>query len=76
MPLEDEKELGKNSDGSSNEDYCCYCFSNDRFIKDETLEEMIESCIAFRISDNCPDVETARAKMMEYMPNLKRWKKK
>jgi len=76
MSLEDEKELGKNSDSSNNEDYCCYCFSNGRFIKDETLEEMIESCIPFRISDDCPDAETARAKMMKYMPNLKRWKKK
>jgi len=76
MSLEDEKELGKNSDSSSNEDYCRYCFSNGRFIKDETLEEMIESCIPFRISDDCPDAETARAKMMKYMPNLKRWKKK
>lgn len=75
MPLEEEKDFGKNEDGSRNEEYCCYCFSNGIFNKDETMEEMIESCIQFMIGDNCPDVETARAKMMEYMPNLKRWKK-
>lgn len=76
MPLEDEKDFGKNSDGSRSADYCCYCFSNGSFVKDETLEEMIESCIPFRISEDCPDAETARINMMSYMPNLKRWRKK
>jgi len=75
MPLEKEKDFGKNVDGSKNEDYCCYCFPNGAFGKDETMEEMIESCIQFEISEECPDAETAQAKMMEYMPNLKRWKK-
>lgn len=75
MPLEEEKDFGKNVDGSKSEDYCCYCFPNGEFAKDETMEEMIESCIQFRIDADCPDAETARAKMMEYMPNLKRWKR-
>lgn len=73
MPLEKEEHFGKNSDSSRNEDYCCYCFPNGKFSKDETMEEMIESCIQFGIEAGCPDAETARAKMMEYMPTLKRW---
>lgn len=75
MPLKEEKDFGKNADGSNNEEYCCYCFDNGGFIKDETMEEMIESCIPFMINNECPDRETARAKMMEYIPHLKRWKK-
>lgn len=75
MPLEKEEHFGKNLDGSRNEDYCCYCFPNGEFSKDETMEEMIESCIQFEIEAGCPDAETARARMMEYMPALKRWKK-
>lgn len=75
MPLEEEKDFGKNADGSQNKEYCCYCFSNGGFTKDETMEEMIESCIPFMLSEECKDAETARSKMMEFMPYLKRWKK-
>lgn len=25
MPLQNQDELGTNSDGSRNEEYCCYC---------------------------------------------------
>jgi hypothetical protein len=75
MPLKEEKDFGKNADGSKNEEYCCYCFPNGKFSKDETMEQMIESCIPFMLKDGCPDAQTARAEMMKYMPNLKRWKK-
>jgi hypothetical protein len=74
MPLNEEKDFGKNADGSKNEEYCCYCFPNGKFSKDETMEEMIESCIPFMLDDGCPNAETARTKMMEYIPYLKRWK--
>lgn len=76
MPLSEEKYYGKNLDGSVCQEYCCYCYLNGQFSKDETMEEMIESCIPFMIKDGeCKDEETARAKMMEFMPNLKRWNK-
>jgi hypothetical protein len=76
MPMEEEKYFGKNADGSKNEDYCCYCYPNGAFSKDETMDQMIESCIPFMIKDGqCSDEETARVKMMEFMPNLKRWRK-
>lgn len=74
MPLDDESLFRKNKDGSKNNDYCRYCFPNGTFSKDETMDEMIESCIPFRINEDCPDAETARRKMMEYFPTLKRWK--
>lgn len=71
-----QNDYGTNADGSRNEDYCKYCFQNGSFGKDETMEEMIESCIPFRLNDtDCRTPEDARKKMQEFFPSLKRWKK-
>lgn len=69
-------DYGKNADGSVNKEYCKYCFPNGKFGKDETMEEMIESCIPFWLNDDdCKTKEDARNKMMNIFPNLIRWKK-
>ena len=75
MPMENAELYGTNADGSKNEDYCHYCFINGSFSKEETMEEMIESCIPF-VSKGNPwaDEETARKAMLEMFPQLKRWK--
>ena len=58
-----------------NTDYCKYCFPNGNFGKDETMEEMIESCIPFWVGDGeCKTPEEARERMRELFPTLKRWK--
>ncbi len=76
MPLENAGLLGTNADGSRNEDYCHYCMVDGKFSKEETMEEMIESCIPFVSKGNpWPDEETARKAMLEIFPQLKRWKK-
>lgn len=75
MSMSGEDMFGKNSNGSKNEDYCCYCYPNGDFSKDETMEEMIETCIPFMIEDGiCKDRESAKAMLMSILPNLKRWK--
>ena len=67
---------GTNSDGSSNADYCKYCFADGDFTKEQTMEEKIESCIPFLIEDGeCETEEQAREQLMKIIPNLKRWKK-
>ena len=77
MPISEEKMFGKNADGSKNEDYCCYCFPNGAFNNpDETLEEMIASCIPHIVQAGvCPDAEAAAKLLWEHLPNAKRWKK-
>jgi hypothetical protein len=76
MPLESPDLYGANADGSKNEDYCCYCFKNGSFTSDETMEQMIETCVPFVSKGNpYPDEDTARKAMLEIFPNLKRWKK-
>ena len=71
---------GTNADGSESEDYCKYCLVDGAFGKpDETMEEMIESCLPWRIKsdtlpDGYPDAETARTEMTKFFSALKRWK--
>jgi hypothetical protein len=75
MPMAEEKLFGKNADGTKNEDYCCYCYPNGAFSKEETMDEMIESCIPFMLKDGSFQNEgAARAMMRSFLPNLKRWK--
>ena len=76
MPLTEEALHGKNADGSKSEDYCCYCFPNGAFNSpDETLEQMIETCIPYLVeSGDAPDEEGARKMLQAHLPNLKRWK--
>ncbi len=70
-----EEEYGRNADGSRNTDYCKYCFPNGNFGKDETMEEMIESCIPFWVGGGkCKTPEEAREQMRKLFPTLKRWK--
>lgn len=72
-----EEEYGCNADGSRNTEYCKFCFPNGVFSKDETMEEMIESCIPFWIKDgDAKTPEEAREKMRKLFPTLKRWKDK
>ncbi len=68
---------GKNADGSRNDDYCKYCFPNGNFGKDETMEEMMESCIPFWVQGGKAETpEEAKKKMKVLFPTLKRWKNK
>ena len=71
------EDRGKNADGSINADYCRFCFPDGKFGKDETMEEMIESCIPFWLNeDDCRTEDAARARMMKIFPTLKRWRKR
>ncbi|MCL2406879.1 MAG: helix-turn-helix domain-containing protein [Defluviitaleaceae bacterium] len=71
---------GNNADGTTNEDYCKYCWVDGKFGKpNETLEEMVESCVPFMVKsddnpDGYPDADAARQAMKGLLPNLKRWK--
>jgi len=77
MPLNEGSELfGTNADGTRNEDYCTYCYKDGAFNSDETMEEMIESCIPHVVEAH-PEMsaDEARKEMQATFPSLKRWKK-
>lgn len=75
MPMDTHEVYGTNSDGSKNEEYCHYCYKDGAFTKEETMGEMIESCIPFvSKGEPWPDEDTARKAMQEIFPQLKRWR--
>lgn len=74
MPLETENLFGTNQDGTKNSDYCVHCFKEGKFTTDETIEEMIETCVPFMVKDGFEEGQ-AREMLNNLLPNLKRWTK-
>jgi len=69
-----EELRGTQADKNPSADYCHYCYQDGAFVKEETMDEMIESCVPFRINEtDCPDAEAARSQMKRDFPHLKRW---
>lgn len=80
MPLTQTADFGTNADGSTNFDYCHYCYQNGQFQQDCTMEEMIEHCLPFLDEVNkqmpAPLTEAEYRQMMQgFFPMLKRWRK-
>lgn len=75
MEMEGNKLFGKNKDGTSNNDYCIYCYPNGEFNKPgESFEEMVESCVPFMMKEGFTEV-LAREYLVKNLKNLKRWQK-
>lgn len=80
MPVNEVNLQGTNADAGKNEDYCCYCYKEGAFTSDCTMEEMIENCLKYleefnKDSEIKYTAEEARSNMMQFFPQLKRWKK-
>lgn len=71
MPLEDSF-ISKEPDGSFNEEYCKWCYSDGEF-KYKSIEQLIDFCVEHMASENWPK-EQVRAHMEAVVPNLKHWK--
>ncbi len=76
MPMGNSDEMyGSSADSSKSEDYCKYCFENETFTIDCTMDEMIEVCVLHMVTANLAMTEDEARKMMkEFFPTLKRWK--
>ena len=79
MPLS-EGVLGTNADGSRNEDYCMFCYGDGHFLKECTMNEMIEHCSRFvdEANKHRPSPLTREEYASELklsFPHLKRWRK-
>ena len=73
MPIVDKLQLGTNFDGSINQDYCKYCFSNGEFIDKVSMEEYIEMCSKYGFQAGMTN-EEMKAHCENLFPTLKRWK--
>lgn len=75
MPMTKTEDFGAEADGSRNLDYCRYCYGHGSFFKEETMEQMIETCVPFMTEGGKMAQEQAREILNSQLPNLKRWKK-
>ena len=80
MPLTKNEDCGTHADGSTNFDYCQYCYKDGKFLQDCTMDEMIEHCAQFvnEVNNGLPQPITREeyiGQMKMYFPHLKRWRK-
>ena len=71
MPLEDEL-IGKNADGSLNEDYCKWCYADGTYTYSD-MDELIEVCVKHMAGESFSE-ESAREYMKQVLPTLDYWK--
>lgn len=71
MPLDDST-ISKEPDGTFNEDYCKWCYSDGKFIY-TSLGELVEFLVGHTSNENWPP-EQARAYYEEQLPKLNYWK--
>ena len=72
MPLEDSN-ISKEPDGSFNESYCKWCYTDGKFI-DSDMEQLIDFCVGHMSNENFTP-EQVREYMTGFLPTLEYWKK-
>ncbi|MBQ9461072.1 MAG: helix-turn-helix domain-containing protein [Clostridia bacterium] len=72
MPLEDEI-IGRNQDGTLNEDYCKWCYADGTYTYSD-MDELINACIPHMVKEGFSE-EQARTYMKEMLPRLDYWKR-
>lgn len=73
MPLDDVS-ISKEPDGSFNEEYCKWCYTDGKFIYTK-LDQLTDFLVENTSNEKWP-AEQARAFYEEELPKLKYWKKK
>ena len=73
MPLEDDSIIGRDSDGSLNEDYCKWCYADGTYTY-SNMDELIDVCVTHMVKEDFTEAQ-ARAYMQELLPTLDYWKK-
>ena len=72
MPIEDSM-IGKDKDGTPNENYCKWCYADGTYTYSD-MDELIEVCVRNMINENISE-EQARAYLKHTLPSLDYWKK-
>ncbi len=73
MPLQDSL-MSKEKDGSFNEDYCQWCYHDEKFVYDN-MDDLISACLPHMVAQGFSE-DQARTYMRGMLPNLKHWKEK
>ncbi len=72
MPLDDSS-ISKEPDGTFNEEYCKWCYTDGKFVY-TSLEELVEFLVGHTSNENWSP-EQARAFFEDQLPKLNYWKK-
>ena len=72
MPLEDGI-IGRNKDGSLNEQYCKWCYTDGTYTYSD-MDELIDVCVRHMVNEQFTE-EQARAYMKQKLPQLDYWKR-
>ena len=72
MPLDDSI-IGRNKDGSLNEDYCQWCFADGTYNYSD-MDDLIEVCVPNMVSQGFTE-DQAREYLKENLPKLDYWKR-
>ena len=72
MPLDDSI-IGKNKDGTLNEDYCQWCYADGTYTY-SNMDDLIDVCVRHMVNENFSE-EQARIYLKQTLPKLDYWKK-
>ena len=72
MPLDDAI-IGRNKDGTLNEDYCKWCYADGTYTYSD-MDTLIDVCVPHMVSENFSE-EQARSYMKQTLPRLDYWKR-
>ena len=72
MPLEDDV-IGREQDGSLNEDYCKWCYADGTYTY-SNMDDLIDVCVRHMVSESFSE-EQARAYLKQTLPTLDYWKR-
>ena len=73
MPLTDDGQLSRETDGSFNEEYCKWCYADGKFAYKD-MDQLLEFLVEHMSGENFPP-EQARAYFAAALPKLKHWSK-
>ena len=72
MPLDDAI-IGKNKDGTLNENYCQWCYADGTYTY-SNMDDLIDVCVGHMVNENFSE-EQARTYLKQTLPKLDYWKK-
>lgn len=73
MPLNEDRLISRESDGSYNEDYCKWCYADGEFAY-QSRESLLDYLIKNMPNPDNVDEETRRIQFDSYLSQLKHWK--
>lgn len=73
MPLNEDRLISRESDGSYNEDYCKWCYADGEFAY-QSKESLLDYLIKNMPNPDNADEKTRRIQFDSYLSQLKHWK--